>query len=72
MELNQVQNDGYSFKMPVQLGIYSADGGVPRIELLQVNDMANRFTISVDREPESVVLDPDTWVLMDAHFARRN
>ena len=72
VELNQVQNDGYSFKMPVQLGIYSADGVEPRIELLQVNDMSNRFTFSVDREPESVVLDPDTWVLMDADFARRN
>ena len=72
VELNQVQNDGYSFKMPVPLGLYSAEGGEPRIELLQVNDMTNRFTISVDREPESVVLDPDTWVLMDADFARRN
>ena len=58
--------------MPVQLAIHSADEGEPRIELLQVNDMTNRFSISVDREPESVVLDPDTWVLMDADFARRN
>ena len=72
VELNQVQDDGYSFKMPIQLGIYLAGETEPRIELLQVNDMRNRFTISVDREPESVVLDPDTWVLMDADFARRN
>ncbi len=72
VELNQVQDDGYSFKMPVHLGIYSADETEPRIELLQVNDMTNRFTIPVDGEPESVVLDPDTWVLMDADFARRN
>jgi hypothetical protein len=34
--------------------------------------MTNRFMITVDGEPESVVLDPDTWVLMDADFARRN
>ena len=72
VELNQVQNDGYSFKMPVPLAIYGADGEEPRIELLQVDEMTNRFTISVDGEPESVVLDPDTWVLMDADFARRN
>jgi len=26
----------------------------------------------VDGEPGSVVLDPDTWVLMDADFVRRN
>ena len=72
IELNQVQDDGYSFKMPVQVGIYSADETEPRIEVLQVNEMSNRFTISVERQPESVVLDPDTWVLMDADFAWRN
>jgi hypothetical protein len=58
--------------MPVQLAIYGADGEEPRIELLQVDEMTNRFMITVDGEPESVVLDPDTWVLMDADFARRN
>ena len=72
IELNQVQNDGYSFKMPVQLGIYFPGETKPRIELLRVNEIRNRFTISVEREPESVVLDPDTWVLMDADFTSRN
>lgn len=72
IELNQVQNDGYFFKMPVQLGIYFPGETEPRIELLRVNEIRNRFTISVEREPESVVLDPDTWVLMDADFTSRN
>ncbi len=72
IELNQVQNDGYSFKMPVQLGIYFPGETKPRIELLRVNEIRNRFTISVEREPESVVLDPNTWVLMDADFTSRN
>ena len=72
IELNQVQNDGYFFKMPVQLGIYFPGETEPRIELLRANEIRNRFTISVEREPESVVLDPDTWVLMDADFTSRN
>ena len=71
VELNQVQ-DGYSFKMPLQMGIYAPDGSEVGAELLQVNERTNRFTISVDEEPGSVVLDPDTWVLMDADFVRRN
>ena len=71
VELNQVQ-DGYSFKMPVQVGIYAPDGSEIGTELLQVNERTNRFTISVSGEPGSVVLDPDTWVLMDADFVRRN
>ncbi len=70
VELNQVQDGGYSFRMPVQVAIHSDNGR--RLELLQVNDQTNRFTISVDQEPDSVVLDPETWVLMDADFERRN
>ena len=72
MELNQIQDDGYSFKMPVQLGIYFEGEAAPRIEVLRVDEMSNRFTISVDREPASLVLDPNTWVLMEADFGRRN
>ena len=72
VELNQVQDDGYSFRMPVQLGIYVEGNSEPRIEILNVDHMSNRFTISVDREPAAVVLDPNMWVLMDADFRRRN
>ena len=72
VELNQVQDDGYSFRMPVQLGIYVEGNSQPRIEILNVDHMSNRFTISVDREPAAVVLDPNMWVLMDADFRRRN
>ena len=72
VELNQVQDDGYSFRMPVQLGIYTEGNSAPRIEILNVDNTSNRFTISVDREPAAVVLDPNMWVLMDADFRRRN
>lgn len=68
--LNQVQNDGTSFKMPVQLGIYQADQSEPRIETLQVNNLKNTFTISLPEAPESVKLDPETWVLMEADFGK--
>ena len=71
IELNQVQGAGYSFQMPVQVGIYAEDESRPRVEVLQVNEINNRFTISVDREPAAVVLDPYTWVLMEAEFEKR-
>ena len=78
VELNQVQGEGegegdYFFQMPIQVGIYAEDESRPRprIEVLQVNEINNRFTIRVDREPAAVVLDPDTWVLMEAKFERR-
>ena len=74
VELNQVQGEGnYFFQMPIQVGIYAEDESRPRprIEVLQVNEINNRFTIRVDREPAAVVLDPDMWVLMEAKFERR-
>jgi aminopeptidase N len=70
VELNQVQNDGRFFEMPVQVGLYFEGGLRPQIEVLQVDEARNTFTIHVDREPENLVLDPNTWVLMEADFGR--
>jgi aminopeptidase N len=70
VELNQVQTDGSLFEMPVQIGIYFDGESRPRLEVLQVDEARNTFTIRVDREPDNVVLDPHTWVLMEAEFGR--
>lgn len=72
VELNQVQNDTSFFQMPVQIGIYLDGEPLPQIELLQVNDQQNTFTIALDREPADVVLDPNTWVLMEAEFVKQS
>ena len=69
--LDQVQNDGSLFKMPLEVGIYSGDKNVPQIEVLQVNEKSNVFIIKVDSEPENVLLDPNTWVLMEADFRKK-
>ena len=71
--LRQVQDDGILFEMPVEVWI-EFEGGDRQIRRLQVkNDPGSVFslTIPVDREPARVVLDPNTWVLMEAHFVRR-
>ncbi len=72
VELNQAQNDASFFQMPVQIGIYFDGETRPQIELLQVNDRQNRFTVVLDREPADVVLDPSTWVLMEAEFVKQS
>lgn len=71
VELNQVQDDGHTFTMPIQVGIYTDDVHRPRIEILQFDDLNRTFTIPVDERPSAVVLDPDTWVLMKAEFSER-
>ncbi len=68
--LEQVQTDGSLFKMPVQVAFYSSTGK-PVIKTLQVNEKQNEFTISIDSEPDNIVLDPNHWVLMEAKWGKK-
>jgi aminopeptidase N len=71
VELNQVQDGPYTFRMPIDLGIYFEGEQRPRMEVLQVNGLENEFVYALARQPSRVVLDPGTWMLMEADFARR-
>lgn len=70
LRLDQTQADGSSFEMPVEVGILSQNQSRPRIELIKVSGKQNVFTIRSPDEPKDVVLDPNTWILMDASFKR--
>ncbi|MCE7992695.1 MAG: M1 family metallopeptidase [Roseivirga sp.] len=72
INLDQVQTDGSFFEMPLQVGIKYPGKNTMTMELLQVNKKSNSFTIKVEGEPEALMLDPNTWVLMDADFKRGN
>ncbi len=69
--LHQIQTDGTFFRMPIEVGIYTDDTALPRIEILDVDEQQNTFTFTLDDAPTDVVLDPNTWVLMEADFSRR-
>ena len=56
--------------MPLEVGIYFEGEEKPQIEIIRINEKSNIFTINVDMKPKNVVLDPNTWVLMDAEFRR--
>lgn len=71
IKLDQIQKDGSLFDMPIEIGIYYKGQDQPQIEIIQVNEKSNIFTINVDSEPKNIVLDPNTWVLMDADFGKR-
>ncbi len=69
--LDQVQTDGSMFTMPVEIAVYSKGQPLPAMERVQVRAQSNVFTISAPVEPDSVRLDPNLWVLMDATFEKR-
>ena len=64
IDLTQTQS-GNAFRLPLEISV----GG--KIERIEMTGKTQRFTIASDKEPASVELDPNTWVLMDAKFAKR-
>jgi aminopeptidase N len=64
VDLAQTQpGDPYRMALEVSIG-----GHVSKVEFTAKQQ---HFTIPADSEPPSVELDPNTWMLMDARFARR-
>jgi aminopeptidase N len=61
IELAQKQ-PGEAYRLPLEVGISD------RIEKIEMTRKEQTFEIASDNEPASVVLDPNTWILMDAKF----
>ncbi len=71
VELDQTQK-GHLFRMPVPLGIYAQTGQQsPEIQILQIRQRHNSFTIPMKNGPSSVILDPNTSVLMRARLVKQ-
>lgn len=64
IKLEQVQADGSLFRMPLQVGVYSSDGKV-LIQTVNLAEKSRTYTILVDFMPTEVVIDPNSWVLID-------
>ena len=59
---------GKPFRLPMEIGIVAdsaAAGSAPRIERIDLNQAKQRFEIPADKAPKDVVLDPNTWIMMD-------
>lgn len=70
LELQQIHT-GAPFRLPLEVGVAAA-GGQPRIHRIELTGSNGRFSIPADIEPASVVLDPNTWVLMESgHVVRK-
>ncbi|HET7218931.1 MAG TPA: M1 family aminopeptidase [Vicinamibacterales bacterium] len=70
IELTQTQV-GDPYRLPLEIGIAGAPGTAPRVEKVDLLDRSGRFTIAADLEPSALVLDPNTWLLMEAPVVGR-
>lgn len=64
--LEQVQEDGSTFAMPIEIAVRTAGQALPTLHRLRLDRRAQEFTLDVPAAPEVVQLDPNRWVLMDA------
>lgn len=69
IDLNQVQSDGSEFEMPIELAIHSKDK--TEIKTIWIKEVKNTIEIPMETTPEEVILDPNTWVLMDAKWEHK-
>lgn len=71
IQLRQTQK-GKPYRLPLEVGLVADSSPVPRIEKIDVTRASQQFEIAADRAPSGVVLDPNTWMLMEPpKFSRR-
>jgi len=68
VNLNQIQDDGYIFKMPLELGIYYEDKNLFKIETLKLEKEKGRFYIATGSKPKNIKIDPFTKLLATWDF----
>ncbi|MCG1036306.1 M1 family metallopeptidase [Polaribacter sargassicola] len=62
IEIKQTQ-DHFTFNFPLEIGI--KNGEITKIETIEINSKSNSFKIPVEKKPDSVLLDPDFWLLFE-------
>jgi aminopeptidase N len=69
LELAQTQA-GDVFRLPLDVSV-SAQNAPPKIEKIELTAKQQKFEIASEKEPASVELDPNVWILMDVKFGKR-
>ena len=71
VSLEQRQAGAQLIRMPIEIGVFLNGKATPTVERVDMNARAQTVTITAASEPDSVRLDPNTWLLMDATLVRR-
>jgi aminopeptidase N len=72
IEIDLAQTEaGDAFRLSLEVAVAADAGTSPKIETIQMTAKRQHFEIACDREPASVELDPNTWLLAQTKFARQ-
>ncbi len=67
IELTQKQA-GEAYRLPLEIGV--TIDGTQKFEKIEFTQKQQRFEFAADKEPTTVTLDPNTWMLIDARFSK--
>lgn len=57
---------GEPYRLPIGIGLFGDPNAAPRVEGVELRERSATFRFASETEPSSVVLDPATWLLMEA------
>ncbi|MBZ5723657.1 MAG: M1 family metallopeptidase [Acidobacteriia bacterium] len=66
IELLQTQS-GDAYRLPIDVAVRGAAQAVK----IEMTAKRQKFEVAAEQAPSGVELDPNTWILMNAHFARK-
>jgi len=70
LSVEQKQDYGHVYTMPLDVGIYDEKGELIRMETVELGKKKDSFRIGgINERPASLALDPDMWVLMQANVS---
>ena len=72
IDIEQVQNDGYFFEMPLELKIFYDKENLIKLETINIDKNSRRFYISSEFKPKDIILDPSTKLLARWDFKETN
>lgn len=72
VEIDQVQNDGYYFEMPLEIGLVFDDKNLYKIETINLEKSNRRYYISSEYKPINIIIDPNTKLLAKWNFDKIN
>ena len=71
LEIKQVQNDGFIFNLPVEIGLYYQGQALPEIKKVNINSLSVVFDIPLTRAPLKIVVDPRTVLLAETDLIQQ-
>jgi aminopeptidase N len=69
VQLKQTQK-GYLYNTPLEVGIYDRKGDLIKPWTVDLSQRDHTFSLPLSAAPDSVVLDPHTWLLMSATWTK--